>query len=73
MPWPGPGTPPQSSSPCTRNFRVKYHESSIEFRNLAYLQSTENKCKVASSSSSLAFSLSGILIVIVRGGQVCTL
>ena len=30
-----------------RNFRVKYQESSIEFENLAYLQSTENKCKWA--------------------------
>ena len=27
-----------------RNFRVKYEESSIGFKNLAYLQSIENKC-----------------------------
>ena len=28
-----------------RNFRINYQESSIGFENLAYLQSTENKCK----------------------------
>ena len=30
-----------------RNFRIKYQESSIGFKNLAYLQSIENKCKVS--------------------------
>ena len=28
-----------------QDFRVKYQESSVGFENLAYLQSTENKCK----------------------------
>ena len=27
-----------------QDFRIKYQESSIGFENLAYLQSTENKC-----------------------------
>ena len=27
-----------------RNFRVKYQESSIGFKNLAHLESIENKC-----------------------------
>ena len=29
-----------------QDFRVKYQESSIGFENIAYLQSTENKCKI---------------------------
>ena len=33
-----------------RNFRVKYQELSIEFENLAYLQSIENKCKTCKLS-----------------------